>query len=91
MSADRVYVVDRIEHRQAVLVDDQGATFTVSTKDLPRGVNEGAVLLVKLEAGGNPRWDTARVDRAETARRHAEAKDRLERLKKRDPGGDIAL
>jgi hypothetical protein len=91
MATDRLYAVDRIEGGQAVLVDDQGATLTVSARRLPRAAREGAVLVVGLDAGGNPQWDTTRVDEAETARRRAEVKDRLERLKQRDPGGDIAL
>lgn len=91
MPAERIYVVDRVEHRQVVLVDDQGATFTVAARRLPRGVKEGLVLRVAPDATGVPQWETAVLDEAETARRHAEARERWGRLKRRDPGGDVTL
>lgn len=91
MPIDRLYVVDRIDGGRAVLMDDQGNTVTVGTRRLPPLAREGAVLRVGLGAGGEPLWKSAEVDEAETARRRAEAVDRLERLKKRDPGGDIRL
>lgn len=91
MPTERVYVLDRIEGATAVLVDDAGATLDVPVRSLPSGVREGAVLRVSLRADGAPDWSTARVDHAEAARRRAEGEERLKRLRKRDPGGDIKL
>jgi hypothetical protein len=91
MPTERFYAVDRIEGRSAVLVDDAGATVTVPTRALPAGAVEGIVLQVPVGPDGQPAWEAAKVDQAETARRRAEAEDRLKRLKKRDPGGDITL
>lgn len=91
MPTERVFVVDRVEGGHAVLVDDGGATVTVATRALPAGAAEGIVLRVPVGPHGQPDWKAARVDQAETARRRAEAQDRLRRLRKRDPGGDVAL
>ncbi|MBI2072103.1 MAG: DUF3006 domain-containing protein [Gemmatimonadetes bacterium] len=91
MPTERLYTVDRIEGASAVLVDDAGATATVPNRALPAGAAEGTVLRVPVKANGQPAWEAARVDPAETARRRAEAEDRIQRLKKRDPGGDIRL
>jgi hypothetical protein len=91
MPAERLYAVDRIESQRALLEDDDGTTLIVNVRSLPRGTKEGTVLRVPLDDAGNPEWNTAAIDDAETARRRAEARDRLERLKKRDPGGDITL
>jgi len=91
MATERLYAVDRIEGASAVLVDDAGATVTVATRALPAGAAEGIVLLVLVGPDGEPAWKSARVDQAETARRRKEAAERLKRLRKRDPGGDIRL
>jgi hypothetical protein len=91
MPDNRFYAVDRIESQRALLEDDDGTTHIVDTRRLPRGTREGTVLRVELDDAGNPDWNTAVIDDAEAARRRAEARDRLERLKKRDPGGDITL
>ncbi len=91
MPTERLYAVDRLEGRQAVLVDDDGHSVTLLTSSLPPGAHEGVVLRVPLDPAGKPAWDQAQVDQAETARRRAEAAKRLERLKKRDPGGDLKL
>jgi hypothetical protein len=91
MFTERVYTLDRIEGESAILNDDAGVSATVPARALPPGVREGIVLQVPLGTGGKPLWARARVDHAETARRLAEAEDRLTRLKKRDPGGDVAL
>jgi hypothetical protein len=58
---------------------------------LPVTVREGVVLRVRLDAGGKPDWSSATVDDAERERRLQEARDRLERLRRTDPGGDVVL
>jgi hypothetical protein len=87
----RYYAVDRVEGDRAILIAD-GSSDPV---DLPPGllpfrVREAMVLSVPLDARGRPQWDRAVRDEAEERRRLAEGKARLDRLKRRDPGGDVA-
>jgi hypothetical protein len=93
--AGRVYVVDRLEvagvGRVAVLVPDTGASVDVPASALPKGMAaEGAVLRVPVR-GGAPVWGEAVRDAAEEARRKAAARARVEKLRGRDPGGDVVL
>ena len=88
----RVYVVDRIEGSVAVLVPDDDA---FPDEDVPVAVlrvrpSEGDVLRVPLR-GDAPVWAEAVADPQLRAERLAAARRRLERLAKRDPGGDVAL
>jgi len=46
---------------------------------------------VRLDADGKPEWSSAAIDDAERERRLQEARDRLERLRGTDPGGDVML
>jgi hypothetical protein len=87
---DPVYVVDRFEGELAVLLGGDGSEFTVRRQLLPLGAREGSVLRVPMGAQG-PDWSRAVLDDAERRRRDIEARDRLGRLKRRDPGGDIEL
>ncbi len=84
------YVVDRIEGRTAVLMLDTGEEHDVPLRKLPVGTQEGTVLRVDNDDGAL-NWSSARIDKAETARRKREATDVLHRLRRRDPGGDIKL
>jgi len=85
------YSVDRLERAVAVLVGDDGVGLDVLKRSLPVKVLEGLVLRVRLDAGGKPDWSSATVDDAERERRLQEARDRVERLRRTDPGGDVAL
>lgn len=91
MSTEQLYTVDRIEGGSTVLVDEGGSAITIPTAGLPSGAAEGIVLRVPIEVGGQPNWLGARIDQVETERRRSEAKDRLARLRRRDPGGDISI
>lgn len=57
---------------------------------LPARVREGAVLRVP-EPGGSPAWAHAAVDDELREARLREAEEVLERLRRRDPGGDVVL
>jgi len=83
--------VDRFEGRIAVLIGDDGTQHDVPRKQLPKGTAESSVLEVTLDRHGHPNWATARLDQTERERRLERAKELLEELKKRDPGGDIVL
>jgi hypothetical protein len=86
----RTLVVDRIEGRIAVLIDDDGPAFDVPLRSLPQGTREGSVLRVP-EKGGSPDWTSAVLDEKARVEREEEGKRILEELKRRDPGGDVKL
>ena len=86
------WVVDRVEGDTVVLVEDgTGRTLEVSRSLISVGVDEGTVLRVPVTEEGGPDWGSAEPDAELRERRLAEARDVLERLKKRDPGGDVVL
>jgi hypothetical protein len=88
----RRYAVDRLEGRRAVLVADEGGEpVLLAVTTLPLPVREAMVLAVPLDAHGRPQWHRAERDEAEERRRFAEGRARLERLRRRDPGGNFNL
>ena len=89
--AERIWVVDRVEGRIAVLVaDDDEETLDVPLNVLPHGLREGTVLRV-TESEGHPLWASAMLDEELRLRRLRQAETALNELKSRDPGGDILL
>lgn len=86
----RFFAVDRIEGALAVLVDDDGAARDVALADLPPGLRGGMVLRVPL-ARSRPDWSGATIDEEEGRRRIEAAQSALDRLRARDPGGDVSL
>lgn len=91
MTGEAFYAVDRIERGRVVLLGDSGDELSVAIERLPPAITEGLVLRVPLATEGGPDWDRARIDRAETHRRLREAREILDELRERDPGGDIEL
>ena len=85
------YAVDRLEGNIAVLVSDSGATAQMTRVELPTGLREGAVLRVRFGAQNLPDWSSAVIDKEEEQRRLRQAKEKLDDLKRSDPGGDIKL
>ena len=91
-SSYEYFVVDRLEGKMAILVDDSEKTTEIKAATLPAECRaEGAVLRVPVLAGNQPEWTSARRDKVEEKRRLDEGAARLDRLRKRDPGGDISL
>jgi hypothetical protein len=89
--AERIWVVDRVEGRIAVLVaDDDEDTLDVPLNVLPHGLREGTVLRV-TESEGHPLWASAMLDEELRLRRLRQAETALNEFKNRDPGGDIVL
>ena len=89
--AERIWVVDRVEGRIAVLVaDDDEETLDVPLNVLPHGLREGTVLRV-TESEGHPLWASAMLDEELRLKRLRQAETALHELKNRDPGGDIVL
>ena len=89
--AEALWVVDRVEGSVAVLVrDGDERTEDVAIEMLPAGSREGTVLCVPV-VDGRPDWMAATLDEEARRARLREAEEVLERLKRRDPGGDITL
>ena len=87
-----VWVVDRIEGGLAVLVEEEGEIVVeVAAAELGEHAVEGAVLVVPLGGVGEPVWSRAERSPQEEEQRLERGTDRLERLRKRDPGGDVDL
>ena len=88
---ESVWVVDRIESGVAILIADRdGRQADVPVAGLPAGVVEGTVLRVP-EADGRPVWSEAVADEEARQARLREAEEVLQRLRRRDPGGDVVL
>ncbi len=86
-----MWVVDRMEGASAVLVrDEDERTEDVPVRALPGGSREGSVLRVP-ELDGRPDWAAATLDEDARRARLREAEIVLERLRRRDPGGDLEL
>ena len=89
--AEHLWVVDRVQGSVAVLVrDGDERTEDVPMETLPAGSREGTVLRVP-EVDGRPDWTAAVLDEEARRARLREAAEVLERLRRRDPGGDIKL
>lgn len=91
--AERIYVIDRFEDPVAVLVPDAERLPDehVPRSNLPAGAAAGDVLRVPPSTAGTPDWFAAVIDPELRRARLEEARERLDSLKKRDPGGDIVL
>lgn len=63
--------------------DDAARDYRVPTTELNRKWLEGTVLSVAVDERGEPQWDSAVADLAETERRRADAQARIDRLRKR--------
>lgn len=85
----RHYAVDRIENDLAVLLDDEGTGFAVPLTQLPLALREAMVLSVRTGEDGRPNWSTAVHAETEERWRLEDAARKLERLKQRDPDGDV--
>ena len=87
-----IWVVDRVEGDTVVLVEDgTGRTLDVARSLISVSVDEGTVLRVPATEEGGPDWGLAVADEELRERRLDEAREVLEQLKKRDPGGDVVL
>ncbi len=87
-----IWVVDRIEGDTAVLVEDEtGHTLDVLRSFISVNVDEGMVLRLPATDDGSPDWSLAVADEELRRRRLEGARDILEELKTRDPGGDVVL
>ncbi len=86
-----LYVVDRVKEKKAVLINDKGNVAYAELSKLPPGIEEGAVLKVRVDKLGRHYWKSASLDEEERARRIKHAEEVLRELQKRDPGGNLVL
>jgi Ethanolamine utilization protein EutJ (predicted chaperonin) len=86
-----VFVVDRVEGPIMIVIANDGAAREVARTTLPADIGEGAVLRVPLDEDGVPLWACAERARDLEEGLLREGRDRLDELKKRDPGGDVVL
>jgi hypothetical protein len=88
--SERVWVLDRVDRDVAHLVEDgSGEVRRVPRRELP-ALSEGDVVRVP-DANGEPDWKRATRDDRLRDERVEEARSALERLRRRDPGGDVKL
>ena len=83
--------VDRFEGDLAVVRTDGGRFLDLPRWILPAGTGEGDVVVVRRVVEGEAARVELTVDRAAGAAARAEAEGVLDRLRARDPGGDIRL
>lgn len=86
-SGDRRLVVDRFEGDVAVVELDDGATADLPRWILPPDAREGSVLLLRAGAGAVH----IALDAEATRDASRAAREQLDRLRERDPGGDLEL
>lgn len=85
-------VVDRFEGDLAVVEVDGGRFIDLPRWLLPPGTREDDVVALTVRVGPDGAVTcTARVDAAATAAAREEAERLVQRLRKKDPGGDIVL
>lgn len=85
-------VIDRREGSVFVAIDDRETVYEVPSKSLPSKCRqEGAVLDVPLDTSSQPTWKDAVRNAEEEAKRLREGHERLGRLRRADPGGDVQL
>ena len=89
---ERRLVVDRVEGELAVVEVDGGAVLDLPLWLLPPGTREADVVTVaSISEGDGALRVTLRLDRAAADAARDAAAERLERLRARDPGGDVEL
>lgn len=84
-------VVDRFEGEVVVVEIDGSGTVDLPRWMLPAELREGDVVLARIEGARDRRTVECTVDAEETKRRRDRAGETVERLRARDPGGDITL
>ncbi len=91
MNETHRFIVDRHEGELSVVEVDGKTFLDLPRWLLPRAAHGDDVLAVTVEASEDRAVVTLERDAAATARARAEGAAAVERLKRRDPGGDIQL
>jgi DUF3006 family protein len=85
------FIIDRYEGDLAVVEVDGRGFVDLPRWLLPAGARADDVLAVTLEAGPERATITIARDAEATTRARDAARAAVERLKRRDPGGDVVL
>jgi hypothetical protein len=85
------FIIDRYEGDLAVVEVDGRGFVDLPRWLLPAGARADDVLAATVEAGPERATITIVRDAAATARAQDAARGAVERLKRRDPGGDVVL
>ena len=85
------FIVDRHEDDVSVIEIDGRTVLDVPRWLLPTGARGDDVLAVTVEAGAERAVITVARDAAATERAKAAGRRAVERLKPKDPGGDLVL
>ena len=85
------FIVDRHEEDRTVVESDGIGFFDLPRWLLPRATRGDDVLAVTVEAEADRAVITVVRDAGATARAKSDAVAAVERLKRRDPGGDVQL
>ncbi|HET7790645.1 MAG TPA: DUF3006 domain-containing protein [Gemmatimonadales bacterium] len=91
MSATQRWIVDRHEGDVSVVEIDGRRMVDLPRSLLPTAARGDDVLSVTVEAGADRAVVTITRDPAATERDRAEARATIDRLRRRDPGGDVRL
>lgn len=91
MSETHRFIVDRQEDDLTVVEVDGASFLDLPRWLLPRGARGDDVLAVTVDAAADRAVITVVRDVEATARAQAEARAAIERLKRKDPGGDLRL
>lgn len=91
MSETHRFIVDRHEETLTVVEVDGAGFVDLPRWLLPRGARGDDVLAVTVEADADRAVITVVRDAEATARAKAEAREAVERLQRKDPGGNIRL
>ncbi|MBW3627879.1 MAG: DUF3006 domain-containing protein [Gemmatimonadetes bacterium] len=84
-------IVDRVEGDLVVVELEEGRTLDLPRWMLPPELHEGDVIIALVRAVGEEWRVDTRVDAEDTSRRRSAAQEMIQRLRARDPGGDIQL
>ncbi len=91
MADTHQFTVDRHEGDLSVVAVDGRALLDLPRWLLPPAARGDDVLAVTVEASGDRALITIQRDAAATARAQEAARAAMQRLKKKDPGGDLRL
>lgn len=91
MAEQHRFIVDRHEETLTVVEVDGAGFVDLPRWLLPRAARGDDVLAVTVEAEADRAVITVVRDAPATARAQGEARAALERLKRKDPGGDVRL
>ena len=86
-----IVAIDRVERAIAVAESDDGRRFEVPVARFKAAPREGRIYRVPVDERGELQWEKSVADDDEMQRRRKALGDRVDHLRKKDPGGDVTL